>query len=88
MNRFKEALKHNALNPKAVRTKEVYDQFCVIYKDEITYALKLAAKLEQEPTERMLDAGMANIISTNEVTFTELEIVFQAMLEQAKREIE
>lgn len=76
MNRFEEAL--NWFN-RANWDERVP---CI---HAIRYALKLAAKLEQEPSEGMLIAGRyANVGPRSSVH----GYIWEAMLEQAKREIE
>lgn len=71
MNRFEQALIQRELLDN--------DTWWDDHKDAIEYALKLAAKLEQEPSEGMVVAGDQ---------FDDTDNVFKAMYEQAKREIE
>lgn len=51
--------------------------------DTIAYALKLAAKLEQEPSKGMIDAAATD--KTEMLSFTR---IFKDMLDQARKEIE
>ena len=78
MNRFDEALKE-----KPSYTDDGYEGWAIHFHDTITYALKLAAKLEQGPSEGMIKAALDKMTS-----FTTSADTFITMLEQAKREIE